>query len=120
MTSDSKEVEQNGESKGIIPSTRSTHMNAIRQKPALRTTVATVLFIFGVASLALPVLPGWVFLGMSLYLFSIDSPRIQGHVHRYRTRFSSLDKVLKHSYDKFHNSYEKLQETAKKELDKMH
>jgi hypothetical protein len=76
-------------------------MNAIRKRPKLRKTVATGLFIFGVVALALPLLPGWIMIGLGLYFLSIDSPVMQGHIARYRAKFRYLDHALRHSYDRF-------------------
>ncbi len=59
-----------------------------------------VLFVFGLAALVLPLLPGWLLIGFGLYLMSIDSPAMQGHIHRYRTKYPPLHHVLKHSYDR--------------------
>lgn len=81
-------------------------MNAIRKRPRLRKTVATGLFIFGTVALALPLLPGWIMIGAGLYLLSIDSPAMQGHIARYRAKFRYLDKVLRYSYDKLHKEPE--------------
>ena len=75
-------------------------MNAMRKRPFLRKTVATGLFIFGVAAAALPLIPGWVLIGLGLYLLSIDSPAMQGHIARYRAKYRSLDHLLRHSYDR--------------------
>lgn len=75
-------------------------MNAIRQRPKLRKTVATGFFIFGLVALALPLLPGWVLIGFGLYLLSIDSPQTQDTIARYRAKFRYLDHVLRHSYDR--------------------
>ncbi len=66
----------------------------------LRKTVATGLFVFGVVGLALPLLPGWLLIGVGLYLMSIDSPTFQAHIHRYRTKYPPLHHALKHSYDR--------------------
>lgn len=75
-------------------------MNAIKKRPALRKTVATGLFVFGVAALALPIIPGWALIGMGLYLLSIDSPSMQGSIARTRAKYRSLDRLLAYSYDK--------------------
>ncbi len=75
-------------------------MKALHKRPVLRKTVATGFFVFGVVALVLPLIPGWVMIGVGLYLLSIDSPKMQGAVLRYRTRYVSLDRLLKHSYDR--------------------
>ncbi len=74
-------------------------MKALHKRPVLRKTVATGLFVFGVVALVVPLIPGWVMIGVGLYLLSIDSPKMQGAVLRYRTRYASFDRLLKHSYD---------------------
>jgi hypothetical protein len=87
--------------------TKGRHMNALRTRPTLRKAVATVLFVFGVVSLVLPLLPGWIMIGAGLFLLSIDSPEFQESVHRYRSKYSHLDRVLRHSYDRLHSAYRK-------------
>ncbi len=77
-------------------------MNKLRKRPVLKKTVATGLIVFGVIALVVPLIPGWVCIGLGLYLFSVDSPGIQGKILHYRTKHASLDKILKHSYDHLH------------------
>jgi|GEM_PF-2146654 len=77
-------------------------MNKLRKRPLLKKTVATTLFVFGIVSIILPILPGWLFIGLSLYIFSVDSPRIQAKILHYRTKHTSVDRILKHSYDHLH------------------
>ncbi len=90
-------------------------MNAIKKRPVLRKAVAMGLFVFGVVGLVLPLLPGWLLIGFGLYLMSIDSPAMQAHIHRYRTKYPSLHHVLRHSYDRLHKetSIPKVGEDAK-------
>ena len=80
-------------------------MHALRRKPLLRKTVATALFVFGVVALVLPLLPGWVFIGVGLYLMSVDSPEMQEKIALYRMRHRTLDRVLAHSYDRLHRAH---------------
>src|SRR5262245_4519088 len=71
-----------------------------KTKIYLRQTAATLLLIVGLASLSLPLLPGWLFLGVSLYLFSIDSPRAHDFFDKLRKKYPFLDRIGKASYDK--------------------
>lgn len=80
-------------------------MERLRHKPILRKNLARGAFLIGVIGLAIPILPGWGLIGISLFLFSIDSPELQSRVHRYRTKYLSLDRVLRHSYDPLHKKY---------------
>lgn len=79
-------------------------MNALRKKPLLRKTVATGFFVFGTVALALPLLPGWLLIGLGLYLLSLDSPRIQERFEHYRGRYRAVDWMLKRTYDKLHQA----------------
>ncbi len=80
-------------------------MNAIRKRPRLRKTVATGLFMVGLLGVALPVLPGWAFLGVALFLLSVDSPIMQDRIARARAKFRYLDHALRHSYDRMHERF---------------
>lgn len=77
-------------------------MRNLHKKPIVRKATATTLFIFGIVGLALPILPGWVFIGIGLYILSIDSPYLREKIHHYRTKHRVLDHALIHSYDKLH------------------
>ena len=79
-------------------------MHTLRHKPILRKIVATALFVFGVVALVLPLLPGWVFIGVGLYLLSLDSPEMQEKISHYRTKHRALDRLLTHSYDRLHRA----------------
>ncbi len=77
-------------------------MQQLRKRPKLKKAVATGLFVFGVIALIVPFIPGWICIGLGLYLFSVDSPRIQAKILHYRTKHTSLDRILTHSYDHLH------------------
>lgn len=77
-------------------------MKQLRKRPFLKITVAACLLLLGVTGVILPIVPGLVFVGLGLYILSVDSPRVQGVVCRYRARHGILDTALKHSYDKLH------------------
>ena len=74
----------------------------LRKRPILRKTVATGMFTFGVVSLILPFLPGWLMIGAALYLFLLDAPHLQARLAAYRLKYPRLDSVLKKTYDKVH------------------
>lgn len=77
-------------------------MNRLRKKPLLKKTVAISVLFFGMAGVVLPILPGWVLIGLGFYILSVDSPRIQEKILTYRTKYRFLDQALKISYDKLH------------------
>ncbi len=77
-------------------------MRNLHKKPAVRKTIAIVCLTCGAIGVALPIVPGWIFLGVGLYLYSIDSPKLQGKIHHYRSKHRTLDNALKRSYDKLH------------------
>ncbi len=91
-------------------------MHALHKKPLLRKSVAGGFLILGVAGLVLPIIPGIVFLGLALYLLSIDAPRIQRWIVHYRERHSALDTALKHTYDQLHVRYGTETKEARKEV----
>lgn len=62
--------------------------------PVLRKIGGTMLFMLGIISLALPVLPGWIFIGVGLYILSLDSPGITHRVDRLRARYKFFDEVM--------------------------
>ncbi|MBX9906483.1 hypothetical protein K2X96_01125 [Patescibacteria group bacterium] len=92
-------------------------MQTLRKKPMLRKIVATCLLVCGLLFVALPILPGWVLIGLSLFLFSIDSPRIQNYVHTYRNKHRYLDRALSHTYDRLHAKYSAIEHTLEKKIE---
>lgn len=44
-------------------------------------TLATLFLLLGLAGLVLPILQGWLFLAISLILFSMYSPRLRAWIH---------------------------------------
>lgn len=77
-------------------------MKHLHNKPKLRKAISVSFIVIGVAGLIVPLIPGWLFLGPGLFLFSIDSPRMREKIHHYRTKHSAVDRALKRSYDKLH------------------
>ncbi len=77
-------------------------MKLLRKRPLLRKTVATGMFTFGLVSLILPLLPGWIMIGFALYLFLLDAPHLQARLAVYRAKYPRLDSILKKTYDKVH------------------
>lgn len=62
----------------------------------LRRLGGTALFIIGVVALVLPLLPGFVFIALGLYVLSIDSPKIHEHTKRIRYRYKHIDTAMVH------------------------
>lgn len=51
--------------------------------------------MLGIVSLVLPVLPGWLFIGIGLYVLSLDSPGMQGRIRALRVKYRRVDSVMK-------------------------
>lgn len=60
----------------------------------LRRIGGTVIFMVGVVSLALPIIPGWFLIGVGLYLLSVDSPGMQQRIAILRVRHRHLNALL--------------------------
>lgn len=63
-------------------------------KRALVLTLATLCLILGLAGLVLPILQGWLFLAISLILFSMYSPRLRAWMDRHTVRYPHLHKFV--------------------------
>jgi uncharacterized membrane protein YbaN (DUF454 family) len=66
----------------------------MRWSVLLRRIGGTAVFILGIVSLVLPVLPGWVLIGAGLYILSKDSPGMQGRIHALRARYHRVDRIM--------------------------
>lgn len=53
-------------------------------------TLASVLFVLGLAGLVLPVLQGWLFLAISALLFSMYSPALRAWLDRTTVKYPKL------------------------------
>jgi len=60
----------------------------------LRRVGGTVIFMVGVVALALPIIPGWLLIGIGLYLLSVDSPGMQQRIVVLRARHPHLNRLL--------------------------
>lgn len=60
----------------------------------LRRIGATALFMIGVIGLLLPIVPGWIFIGVGLYILSIDSPGIEGRINALRTKYRHINNAM--------------------------
>jgi len=65
----------------------------------LRRVAGTILFIVGLLGLILPILPGFLLIGVGLYLLSLDSPGMQLRIHQLRQEYPHFDKLMKLSDD---------------------
>lgn len=63
-------------------------------KRRIHKGIAVILFVFGLVTLPLPFIPGIVFIALSLYLFSLHSPRTKARVAHMRSRLPALDWTL--------------------------
>lgn len=73
----------------------------MKLSPAFQRILGTILFVFGVASLAVPFLPGWIFIGVGLYILSLHSERTERYVVAVRRRSRHFDRIMVIIYDKF-------------------
>jgi hypothetical protein len=60
----------------------------------MRRTGGTAVFILGIVSLILPILPGWLFIGVGLYILAQDSPGMQERIASLRARYRHVDRVM--------------------------
>jgi uncharacterized membrane protein YbaN (DUF454 family) len=60
----------------------------------LRRIGGTAAFMLGIVSLVLPVLPGWLFIGIGLYILSKDSPGMQGRINVLRSRYRHVHTMM--------------------------
>lgn len=65
----------------------------------LRRVLGTILFIVGVLGLLLPVLPGFLLIGVGLYFLSLDSPGMQLRINQLRREYKHFDMLMKLSDD---------------------
>ena len=61
----------------------------------IRRAIGTGAFIAGIIALILPVLPGWLFIGVGLYFLSLDSPGMQQRIKILRDRYMHFDTLMK-------------------------
>lgn len=61
-----------------------------------RRVGGTAAFMLGIVSLVLPVLPGWLFIGIGLYILSLDSPGMQGRIRTLRARYKRIETLMSH------------------------
>lgn len=61
-----------------------------------RRVGGTAAFMLGIVSLVLPVLPGWLFIGIGLYILSKDSPGMQGRIRALRARYKRIETLMGH------------------------
>jgi uncharacterized membrane protein YbaN (DUF454 family) len=57
-------------------------------------TLATLFLLIGLAGLVLPVLQGWLFLALSLILFSMYSPSLRAWIDRHTEKYPRLHSVV--------------------------
>ena len=62
--------------------------------PHARRISGTSLFMVGIVALPIPVVPGWLLIGVALYILSIDSPGMRPRVAALRVRHPFLNRVL--------------------------
>lgn len=62
-----------------------------------RRISGTILFIIGVFSLIIPIVPGWLLIVVGLYLLSVDSPGIQRRFALLCARYPLLDRIRQKS-----------------------
>ncbi len=60
----------------------------------VRRIGGTAAFMLGIISLVLPVLPGWLFIGVGLYILSKDSPGMQGRINVLRARYRHMHTLM--------------------------
>lgn len=60
----------------------------------LRRIGGTTVFMVGIVALILPVLPGWFFIAVGLYILSIDSPGMQARLDALAHRYPHVDRAL--------------------------
>lgn len=53
-------------------------------------TLATFFLLLGLAGLVLPILQGWLFLAISILLFSLYAPRLRAWIDRHTVRWPKL------------------------------
>lgn len=63
-------------------------------KRVLVLTLATLFLLLGLAGLVLPILQGWLFLAISLLLFSMYSPRLRAWMDRHTARYPKLHQFI--------------------------
>lgn len=59
-----------------------------------RRVGGTAVFMLGIVALILPILPGWLLIGVGLYILSLDSPGMQERIFALRKRYPHADKVM--------------------------
>lgn len=72
-----------------------------RMRKNIEKTLALIFFIVGVVTLPLPFIPGILFIALSLYLFSLHSPKTQERITYFRKRYIILDRTLLYVEDGF-------------------
>lgn len=64
----------------------------------LRIFLGTLLILFGVAALAVPILPSSIFLVPGALVLAIDVPRFARFICRIEHRFPRIGKILERMY----------------------
>lgn len=62
--------------------------------PIIRRIGGMLLFVIGIVSLILPVLPGWILIILGLYVLSIDSRNMHERLRYLRGRYVVVDRIL--------------------------
>lgn len=60
----------------------------------IRRIGGTILFIVGLVSLLLPIIPGWFLIGIGLYLLAVDSVGMQHRISVIRARHKLIDRLF--------------------------
>ena len=59
-------------------------------KKVIVLSVATFFLLVGLLGLALPVLQGWFFLGLSVILYSMYSPKLRLWIHEHAVKYPRI------------------------------
>ncbi len=62
-------------------------------------SLATVFLLLGLAGLVLPVLQGWLFLAISVLLFSMYSPRLRVWMDSHTMKYPALHRMVARAND---------------------
>lgn len=63
-------------------------------KRVLILTLGVLFLLLGLAGLVLPILQGWLFLAISLLLFSLYSPGLRAWLDRHTVRYPHLHRAI--------------------------
>jgi len=64
-------------------------------KLAIRLALAVISILIGIAGLLLPILPGWLFLGIAALLLFPEAPLAKRILEKIETRFPSTRRLLR-------------------------